>query len=95
MDQQALTAATTIARKGDWLTAQIGEELVMMDAGTGRHIGLTETGARIWELIETPTRFGDLCTALAAEYEVGADELSVDVAAFIAELQSHGAVALS
>ena len=91
-DTPSLTASSVVSRSGDWLTAQIGEELVMMHSATGRHIGLTDSGRRIWELLETPSTIGGLCTALAREYDAGADEMAPDVEAFLGELAKHGAV---
>jgi hypothetical protein len=79
-------------RSADWLTAQIGDELVMMNSATGRHIGLTETGRRIWEILETPSTIGQACTVLAAEYDAGADEMAADVESFLRELAALGAV---
>jgi hypothetical protein len=87
-----LTSSSTIRRSGDWLTAQIGDELVMMNSATGRHIGLTETGRRIWELLEPPSTIARICTVLAQEYDAGADEMAADVEVFVRELAGHGAV---
>ena len=41
-----------VRKQGDWLSAKVGDELVMMSAEKGNYIGLSEVGARIWELIE-------------------------------------------
>jgi hypothetical protein len=88
-----LTATSVIRRNGDWLTAQIGEELVMMNSQSGRHIGLTESGRRIWEILETPSTIGQVCTVLAGEYDAGAEEMAADVESFLHELAGLGAVA--
>jgi hypothetical protein len=47
-----------VRRKGDWLSAMVGDELVMMSAERGNYLGLTPVGARIWELIEEPLENG-------------------------------------
>ncbi len=83
-----------IARKGDWLSARVGEELVMMSAENGNYIGLSEVGARIWELIETPRDFDSVCNALMTEFEVEPDICRTEVDTFLKELASRGAVAL-
>ena len=44
-----------VRRQGDWLSARVGDELVMMSAEKGNYIGLSEVGARIWDIIETPS----------------------------------------
>ena len=83
-----------IARKGDWLSAKVGDELVMMSAEKGNYIGLSEVGARIWELIEAPREFDDLCEALLNEFDVTPQTCRTEVEAFVRELNSHGAIAI-
>ena len=61
-----------VRKQGDWLAAKVGDELVMMSAEKGNYIGLSEVGARIWELIETPQEVDAVCAQLQNEYDVDA-----------------------
>ncbi len=81
-----------IHRDGDWLTARVGNELVMMSAAKGNYIGLSEVGARIWELIETPRTVDSLYDALLAEYDVDPETCRAEVDAFLAKLAEHQAI---
>jgi len=81
-----------IHRKGDWLAAKVGDELVMMSAAKGNYIGLSEVGARIWELIDSPRTIESVCDALVAEYDVDPVTCRAEVDAFLANLDQHGAV---
>ncbi|HET8918080.1 MAG TPA: PqqD family peptide modification chaperone [Xanthobacteraceae bacterium] len=83
-----------VRRQGDWLTARVGDELVMMSAESGNYVGLTEVGARVWELIETPQELDALCSKLQEEFEVSAETCRSDVEAFLNELVRHGAISL-
>jgi hypothetical protein len=83
-----------IHRKGDWLAARVGDELVMMSAAKGNYIGLSEVGARIWELIETPRTIESLCDTLVAEYDVEPATCRDEVGSFLATLADHDAVAI-
>ncbi|HUD86326.1 MAG TPA: PqqD family peptide modification chaperone [Xanthobacteraceae bacterium] len=84
-----------VHKQGDWLAARVGDELVMMSAEQGNYIGLSEVGARIWELIETPQEFHAICTQLQAEYDgVTPEACRAEVETFLNELVKHGAVAL-
>ena len=89
-----ITADTTIARIGDWLSADTGDGAVMMSPSAAQYIGLSETGGRIWDLLATPRTLGELCAALAGEYEVTAEAVRADVQAFVAGLAERGALAL-
>jgi len=83
-----------VRKQGDWLAAKVGDELVMMSAEKGNYIGLSEVGARIWELIETPQELDALCTQLQNEYDdVTPEVCRVEVETFLNELVKHGAIA--
>ena len=81
-------------KQGDWLAAKVGDELVMMSAEKGNYIGLSEVGARIWELIETPQDVDAVCAQLQDEFEVAPEVCRAEVESFLDELVKHGAIAL-
>jgi hypothetical protein len=83
-----------VRKTGDWRAAKVGDELVMMSAEKGSCIGLSEVGARIWELIETPQDVDAVCAQLQTEYEVSAETCRAEVNSFLDELAQHGAIAL-
>jgi hypothetical protein len=82
-----------VRKQGDWLAAKVGDELVMMSAEKGNYIGLSEVGARIWELIETPQEVDAVCARLQEEYEVAPEICRNEVETFLNELVKHGAIA--
>jgi hypothetical protein len=82
-----------VRKRGDWLAAKVGDELVMMSAEKGNHIALSEVGARIWELLERPQDIEAVCAQLQQEYEVAPEACRADVERFIDELVKHGAAA--
>jgi len=87
LDEMAL-----VRRKGDWLSAMVGEELVMMSAEHGAYLGLSSVGARIWELIEEPREADAICAQLTDEFEVEPETCRAEVMHFLEELASNGAV---
>lgn len=90
-----MEGAALIARGDGWLSAWVGEEHVMMSAETGTCISLSETGGRIWELLEQPTSLRALCAALAEEYDVDDASLRREVLAFLQSMRQHQAVAIT
>jgi hypothetical protein len=84
-----------IARTGDWLTARIGDELVMMSAQLGTYLGLTEVGARVWELLATQSDLNDICAALEREFDVASDVCRSEVAAFVGQMADRGVVTIA
>ncbi|HUC62895.1 MAG TPA: PqqD family protein [Alphaproteobacteria bacterium] len=83
-----------VKKQGDWLSAKVGEELIMMSAEKGNYIGLSEVGTRVWELLEAPQDLDVLCAQLEREFDVTPEVCRAEVEAFLNELVKHGAVAL-
>jgi Coenzyme PQQ synthesis protein D (PqqD) len=83
-----------VRKQGDWLSAKVGDELVMMSAEKGDYLGLSEVGARIWELIETPQAIDAVCARLLDEYDVTPEVCRTEVENFLTELTTHGAIAI-
>jgi hypothetical protein len=86
---------TTVVSRGDgWLSAWVGSEYVMMSAESGTCISLSETGGRIWELMEEPASVAGLCARLEAEYQAPPEAIRADVLAFLQKLEEEHALKL-
>jgi hypothetical protein len=85
---------TLVTRKGQWLSAKVADQLLMMSPEHENYIGLTAVGARIWELLEAPTTLEAICTTLTREYEVSPEQARRETESFLQDLASHGAIAL-
>ena len=84
-----------IERKGDWLSARVGDEIMMMSPEHGKYIGVNEVGARIWELIEAPKDIATVCEELQREFEVSPEVCKAEVDSFLAEMEKHGAIVVN
>ncbi|WAH57642.1 PqqD family peptide modification chaperone [Pseudomonas silvicola] len=82
-------------RNDGLLAAASGDELLMMSVERGRYFNLNEVGARIWELLATPTSVQSLVQSLVAEYEVAPAVASQEVQAFLLALQQRGLVSVA
>lgn len=74
------------------VATRVPGETVILDADSGRYFGLDGVGARVWELLSTPTRFADLVEAVIAEYDVERSRCESDLRALIADLSASGLV---
>jgi PqqD family protein of HPr-rel-A system len=85
---------TTFCREENLPFQRMDEETIVVDPRAREVHLLNETGARIWELLETAASVDELCEALAEEYEGASPEaLRGDVEAFLTDLGSKGLVA--
>lgn len=84
----------SISKQGDWISAKVGDEIVMMSAEEGKYIGLNDVGARIWELLDEPQTRDALEARLLEEFEVTPEACRIEVDTFLAKLAEFNAIAL-
>jgi hypothetical protein len=70
------------------LTADVDDEVVMLDPATSNYFGLDGVGARIWDLCEQPQSVEALVAVLITEYDVDDSTCSTEVMSFLAELEA-------
>ena len=82
-----------LSRNADTLSAHSGpDEYLMMNVETGRYHGVNAVGARLWELLETPKTFTQLCTQICEDFDVDAETCRSDLSKFVDELIENGIV---
>ncbi|HEY1751705.1 MAG TPA: PqqD family peptide modification chaperone [Caulobacteraceae bacterium] len=88
-------AGMIVKRSGQWLSAPVGDDLVMMSADTGNYVTVSRIGRRIWELIEPPRSLEDLCAQLVREFEVEPEVCAAQMDRFLNEMAAYHAVELT
>lgn len=64
----------------------IDDEAVLVLAESGEVQVLNEVGARIWQLTDGTRSLAQIADAIAAEFEVSAEQARADVTEFVAQL---------
>ena len=77
------------------LSTTLGEEVIILGLDDSMYYGLTGTGARIWELVQTPSTIDAILTTITAEFEVDRQRAAADLDALLADLQARGLVAIT
>ena len=83
-----------ISKQGDWISAKVGDEIVMMSADEGKYIGLNDVGARVWELLDQPQTREALQAQLLEEFDVTPDQCRSEIDTFLAKLADYRAIAI-
>jgi hypothetical protein len=86
---------TTITRSEEAVSAEVDGTAVMMSVSSGKYFGLDEISTRIWELLEAPKQFGELCNTLQEEYEVDEATCKADLTDLLAELEAEKLISVS
>jgi hypothetical protein len=69
--------------------ADLEGALVLLHMQSGVYFGLSEVGARIWQLLGEQADEATILERLIAEYDVPRDVLQTDVRRFLGELERH------
>jgi Coenzyme PQQ synthesis protein D (PqqD) len=69
-------------------------ETVLLNVETGYYHGLDEVGGTFFERLQESSTLGEAAARLAEEYAQPVQRIQEDLAAFCAELQERGLVAL-
>jgi hypothetical protein len=84
-----------ISRSPGWISARVGEEIMLMSVERSKYIGLTETGARIWDMLDAPRTADYLCGELCREYEISPELCRTQIDAFLLDMAKQGALAVA
>jgi hypothetical protein len=87
-----ITAGDTLVRTAEHVDAPLGDQVAMMDIGSGSYYVLDDIAAFIWARLERPAAVQSLLHELQARYDVAADRCAADVLPFLAHLHDKGLV---
>lgn len=94
-DREAPGRDTVVARGEQVITAQVGEELAMMDVESGSQYVLDDIASYVWSAIDPPRRVGDLLAEIQLTYDVPPTQCESDVVALLERMRDQGLVHLT
>lgn len=78
-----------IIRLEDLVGAPLGEHLMMLSITNGTYFDLNPTARLIWETLQTPHTFADLCKVILSEYDVSESQCEQSVRRFVLQLLNN------
>ena len=79
-------------REAALLEAEVGDELVALDAAKGTCLGFNTVATSVWRALQEPQSFEDLRNRLLDEYDVSEKQCSNELRDLLRELESRGLV---
>jgi hypothetical protein len=79
----------------DAIARRVGDELVILNVGSGTYFGLDPVGARIWELLQEGKSPQQVCDVMIDEYEVSQEVLERDITKLMKDLLAEDLISLS
>lgn len=91
----AVADGTIVQRVAGKIAAEMGDETVILDIVSGNYFQLNRSGARLWELIESPIAFAALCDKVMAAFDIDGTTCRADVTEFVQTMRGQGLVDVS
>lgn len=88
-------AETTYRRAAELMEAELGDEIVALDAAVGQCFGFNSVAASVWRQLEQPKSFEQLRDALIDEYDVEREQCERELEELLNDLCGKGLVTRS
>lgn len=82
-----ITSESFVAAVQDQLTCELGGESAILHLPDGIYYGLNETGAFLWERLQSPVQVSALREAMLQEFDVSPEEAERDLFGLLNELR--------
>ncbi len=92
MAQTSFVSSAAVVPSQDQLSADLSEEVVIVNLKNGVYYSLDSVGYRIWSLIQESKSVEQIHDAILEEYEVDSERLERDLVALLQRLEGEGLV---
>jgi hypothetical protein len=87
-----ITLVSLVRRAEGFTTAQVRDDLMMLQVEQGAYYSLDPIAAEIWRLLEQPGTVQQLVEKLVQHYTVSPEQCQADVLAFLEEMRRNGMI---
>jgi hypothetical protein len=87
-----LTWNSEIRVAREQVSCDLGGDLVILDLQGGIYYGLSDVGARVWELLQERRSLGEIREQLLLEYDVEPERCERDLLALVSELAQRSLI---
>ena len=87
-----LSGESVVVATPHHVSADMGEEIILLHLENGLYFGLGNVGTRIWNLLQKPVKVREITSLLLQEYEVDHERCHDEVMSLVADLVDQGLV---
>jgi hypothetical protein len=92
MRKVSFTSTSSVVRTKEILSAEVGNEVVLMSIDKGVYYGLNPVGARVWTLLGEPVLVNEMCEQIVDEFEVTLEQCQEEVLGLLKDMQEQGLI---
>jgi hypothetical protein len=90
--QPAMNMISRITASKEVISAELGDEISLLNVKTGVYYTLNASGAIIWRQINKPKSLSEIKTGLLQEFAVDEERCERDLLFLVAELRTQGLI---
>jgi hypothetical protein len=87
--KQPILLNSVIVANHEQLSANLGDEVVILHLNADSYYGLDQVGVFVWNLTQEPRKVSDIRDAIFEEYEVELEHCERDLLALLEELAAY------
>lgn len=72
--------------ENNFVSAELDEEIILMDLGSSDYIGMNPTTSQIWKLLEHPKTLATLVSELIEIYDVSPQQCETDIRPILVDM---------
>ena len=84
--------SVTYRRTAATMSADVGNDVVALQAERGYAFGMEEVTAAVWRLLEQPRDLDEIVAALTSEYDVEESQCRAEIVDLLAQMTVEGLV---
>jgi hypothetical protein len=81
-----------VCRSSGHLSCDLNGEVAILNLDSKLYFGVTQVGAFIWRLLDSPSSVIAISEAVAIQFDVDPDRCAADVQRFLGELEAAGLI---
>lgn len=81
------------SRRPTLVTANLGEELAVLDLASDSYLGFNATAAQIWRLLQEPRSLDQICVAMLRDFQVDAAQCRREISVLLENLLAANLIA--
>ena len=95
MSKASLESTSSVVRVKEILSAEVGNEVVLMSIEKGVYFGLNPVGARVWSLLDEFVPVQEVCATIVEEFEVTLEQCQEEVLDLLKDMQEQGLIRIA
>ncbi len=92
MSKASLEPTSSVVRVKEILSAEVGNEVVLMSIEKGVYFGLNPVGARVWSLLDELVVVQEVCATIVEEFEVTLEQCQEEVLEVLKDMRAQGLI---